>query len=33
MCHVGATGAVLMCCEMIATASSPKNGGRPVSIS
>ena len=33
LCHVGATGAVLMCCEMMATASSPRNGGRPVSIS
>ena len=33
LCQEGATGAVLMCCEMIATGSSPRNGGRPVTIS
>src|SRR6266536_6086839 len=33
LCHVGATGAVVRCCEMTATVSSPTNGGRPVTIS
>ena len=33
LCQEGATGAVLMCCEMIATGSSPRNGARPVTIS
>ena len=33
LCHVGATGGVLMCWPMMATESSPKNGGRPVTIS
>ncbi len=33
LCQVGATGAVLMCWEMIATASSPRKGGRPATIS
>ena len=33
LCHVGETGAVFKCCEMTVTASSPRNGGRPVSIS
>ena len=30
LCQVGATGAVLTCWLMIATGSSPRNGGRPV---
>ena len=33
LCQDGATGAVLMCCEMIATGSSPRKGARPVTIS
>jgi hypothetical protein len=33
LCQEGATGGVLMCWEMMATASSPSNGARPVSIS
>ena len=33
LCHEGATGAVLKCCEITPTASSPRNGGRPVSSS
>ncbi len=31
--HDGATGGVLMCWEMTAVGSSPRNGGRPVTIS
>ena len=33
LCQVGATGGVLMCWPMMATASSPRNGGLPVTIS
>ena len=33
LCQVGATGGVLMCWPMIATGSSPRNGGLPVTIS
>ena len=33
LCQVGATGGVLMCCPMIATESSPRKGGLPVTIS
>ena len=33
LCQVGATGGVLMCWPMMATESSPKKGGRPVTIS
>ena len=33
VCQDGATGGVLMCWLMIATGSSPRNGGRPVTIS
>ena len=32
-CQVGATGVVLRCWPMMATVSSPTNGGRPVTIS
>ena len=33
LCQVGATGWVLMCWPMMATESSPRNGGLPVTIS
>ena len=33
LCHVGATGGVLMCWPMMATESSPRNGGLPHTIS
>ena len=33
LCHVGETGAVFKCWEITVTASSPRKGGRPVSIS
>ncbi len=33
LCHVGATGGVLMCWPMMATESSPKKGGLPHTIS
>ncbi len=33
LCQVGATGGVLMCYPIMATESSPKKGGLPVTIS
>ena len=33
LCQVGATGGVSMCWPMMATESSPRKGGRPVTIS
>ena len=33
LCQAGATGGVLMCCPKMATESSPRKGGLPVTIS